>query len=218
MRAETRIRKELIRVSIIDDHQVVRSGLKSMLEKEPTVAVVSEFSDGESFLDAFSLMDDVDVLLLDISMPKAGGLEVMERLAQGEEPPAVIILSVHPEESHALQAVIAGARGYLNKQCSRETLIEAITCVAHGGLYFSRRAQTLLFHSNSHKDLLTTDLLSSQELSVFTGLCRGMTTKEIAFTMDVSSKSVSTYKTRLMEKLNAKNLADLIRIGISWGI
>ncbi len=209
--------KKLIRVGIIDDHQVVRSGLLSLLEGEKTIAVISEFSDGASFIDAYSIMESLDVVLLDISMPKAGGLAVMEMLSRQEKPPSVIILSVHPEETHALHAVNAGAKGYLNKQCDKKTLVEAITCVAHGGMYFTKKARSLIFRETA-KTVQCSEVLSPQELMVFTGICKGLSNKEISFTMDISVKSVSTYKNRLMEKLRARNLADLIRIGISWGV
>lgn len=218
MNQESRVCKEMIRVSLVDDHQLVRSGLRSLLEHEPAVSVVSEFSDGASFLDAYGVMEKADVLILDVSMPKAGGLEVLDQLSREKDSLSVIILSVHPEESHAVQAFIAGAKGYLNKRCACEAVLEAIICVANGGLYFSRRAQSMMFQDVFLHKMGADDLLSPKELLVFTGLCRGMSPKEIAGSMGISANSVNTYKERLMKKLKVKTLADIIRVGITRGI
>ncbi|MCF7945734.1 MAG: response regulator transcription factor [Spirochaetia bacterium] len=211
----------MISVAIVDDHQLVRTGLKTLLEDIPDIEVTADFSGGTKFLSEYSRLQNLDVLLLDISMPDITGMEVLTQILDQPNAPAVIFLTVYPEESYAQQAISAGAKGYLTKNCSRETLIQAITSVAHGGIYISNKTRELLFMQNAKEPLTPPpekDLLSSQELTVFTHICKGLTIKEISFTMNLSPKSVSTYKTRVMEKLHVKNLAELIRIGISWGL
>ncbi len=129
----------MINVVIVDDHQVVRTGLMALLENAPGIEVAAEFADGSDFLTALPELSGVDVVLLDISMPKMGGLEVLHELVTMPKAPGVIFLTVYPEESYALQAIRAGAKGYLTKDSSREMLVEAVTAVAYGGTFLSEK-------------------------------------------------------------------------------
>jgi len=213
----------MISVVIVDDHQVVRTGLKALLENAPGIDVTAEFGDGSDFLTALPGLGKVSVVLLDISMPRMGGLEVLHELVTMPNAPGVIFLTVYSEESYALQAIRAGAKGYLTKECSREMLVEAVTAVAYGGTFLSEKVRKLMFSDNfagteAEAEAIWRDQLSSRELSVFIHICRGLTIKEISFKMALSPKTVSTYKTRLMEKLQVSTLSELIKIGLAWGL
>ncbi len=210
----------MISVVIVDDHQVVRTGLRHLLDDNPDITITAEYDDGSVFLSTYPQLKPFDVLLLDILMPRTGGLEVMKELGSCKTSPGVIFLTVHPEETYAIQAFQAGAKGYLNKDCSKETLIDAVHAVASGGMYFSSKTRKLMINGTGEKgqDMREIEKLSRQELKVFTYICRGLTVKEIAYSMSISQKTVSTYKSRLTEKLGAKNLTEVIKAGISWGI
>jgi DNA-binding NarL/FixJ family response regulator len=210
----------MINVGIVDDHQLIRVGLKALLEDEQTIDIVAEYSSGQQLIDAVSGGDvTLDIILLDISMPGLGGMEVLKQLNEFEKAPPVIFITMYSEDAYAVQSIHEGAKGYLTKGCSREELVEAITVVSNGGIYLNGRGLDLLLHQKDGSDRKDTVLstLSEQEMAVFNYVCRGLTIKEIAYEMGISSKSVSTYKSRFMEKLGAKSLAEVIRIGISLG-
>lgn len=211
----------MIKVGIVDDHQLIRVGLKALLKDEQRIEVAAEYSSGQQLIDAVSGGDvTLDIILLDISMPGLGGMEVLKQLNELEDSPPVIFITMYSEDAYAVQSIHEGAKGYLTKGCSREELVEAITVVSNGGIYLNGRGLDLLLHqkdgSESRKDTVLS-MLSEQEMAVFNHVCRGLTIKEIAYEMGISSKSVSTYKSRFMEKLGAKSLAEVIRIGISLG-
>lgn len=211
----------MINVAIVDDHQLIRVGLKALLKDEQTIEVSAEYSSGQQLIDAVKNGGvSLDIILLDISMPGLGGMEVLKQLNEFEDSPPVIFITMYSEDAYAVQSIHEGAKGYLTKGCSREELVEAITVVSNGGIYLNGRGLDLLLHpkegSESRKDTVLSTL-SEQEMAVFNHVCRGLTIKEIAYEMGISSKSVSTYKARFMEKLGAKSLAEVIRIGISLG-
>jgi len=212
----------MINVAIVDDHQVVRNGIEVMLADAPDIAVTAEFSDGKEFLEALPRLGHIDVLLLDISMPQTGGFEVLTELGKtdavkGMRHPAVIIITVINDPSVARQALNAGAGGYLTKDASASHMQQAIRTVAAGGVCVPAAAghglETISAVKRRRKETL-----SERELEVFLRICRGLTIKEISYDMKLSPKTISTYKKRIMEKLEAETLTELLKIGTSWGL
>ncbi len=153
-------------------------------------------------------------------MPDMSGMEVLQKMRNFPDAPPVIILSAFSKELFAVQAVKFGAMGYLEKSCSRTELIDALNCVIDGKMYVSKQTtQMLLQNSSPEENLqLEAEVLSRQELTVFAFICKGITGKEIAHTLSVTPRTVSTYKARLMRKLEATTMTELLEIGISWGL
>lgn len=205
----------MIHVVIVDDHALVRAGLTAVFEKTDDIRVVGAFSDGATFLSGLARIERVDVVLLDVTMPKTDGMAVLDRLRARRNPPRTIMLSMHPARSHAQRAVDAGAHGYVTKDAEDATVLEAVRTVAWGGLYFSDTGTELLMREGTEPasdDVM--DRLSDQERRVFRLLYMGLTTKEIARDLDLSPKTVSTYKSRLMAKLGVANMLELIRFAV----
>lgn len=212
-----------IKVVIVDDQRVVRFGLRAMLRETQGIDVVAEFKNGKDFLTSYHGLPDVDVVLLDITMPVMDGLAVLEALTQQDCYPAVIVVTMFKEEAYALKALRAGAKGYLTKECSPKTLVEAITSVAYGGTYLSSALQAMLFCPSMLDDntfLLedTEKMISKREMEVFSLLYKGYSIKEISYELGICAKTVSTYKSRLMEKLQISTHSELVKVGINWGL
>ena len=204
----------MIRVFLADDHPVVREGLKRLLLEHPDITVTGEASTGDQVLSGLDA-GSVDVLLLDVSMPGPGFLELMRRLRTDHPDLRVLVLSVHPEDQYARRAVRAGAAGYLTKDQSPTELVAAVRRVHSGSRYISEHLAQLLAadlaggfrHSGYER-------LSDREHEVLCLLGSGKAPKEIAARLQVSSKTVSTYRTRLLAKLELRTTADLIRFAV----
>lgn len=208
----------MIRVAIVDDHELMREGLVSMLSRDAGIEVAATFPDGESFLADATRHAPLDVVLIDVTLPTLDGFEILETLRSSwREPPPVVFLSMHPERTHAVKAIRAGAHGYLTKDASAATILEAIRTVVWGGIYLSETGHELLLHEQGGDRAEDRGRgmagLSDQERRVFSLLYEGRTVSEIARILHISQKTVSTYKSRLMDKLGARSLLDLVRIG-----
>jgi DNA-binding NarL/FixJ family response regulator len=207
----------MISVIVVEDHLLVRSGLASLFEKIGDFRIVAEYADGREFIQALKDLPQADVILMDIAMPWLSGLEVLEQTKVRPNFPPVVLLTMFPHRTYAEQACRLGAKGYVTKDSSHEELLEAITAVAAGGTYgFSGYGDDYVASSmemDGAPSLI--EGLSAREHEVFRALCAGMTVKETAYALDISVKSVSTYKTRLMEKLGVDSLSELIRIGLT---
>ena len=201
----------MIRLAIADDHPIVREGLRRIATEEPGIAVAGEAS---TAVELFELLDKsaVDVVLLDVSMPGATFVETLTELRERHPTVRILVLSVHPEDQWAMRALRAGAAGYLTKDRSPEQLVEAIRRVARGGKYVS---DTLAEKLAGLVDLARTraphELLSDREFEVLRALGSGMAVKDVAEQLRLSAKTVSTYRTRLLEKMNLRSTADLVR-------
>ena len=207
----------MIAIIIVEDHLLVRSGLFSVFDQQNDMVVAAEFPDGREFLQAFDDLPKADVILMDIAMPWVSGLEVLEKLSGQSGVPPVILLSMYPHRTYAAKAKKLGAKGYITKDCSHEELLAAIHSVVRGGSYGLKdwdEDHTEWSHTKEASESVI-EGLSQREQEVFRALCMGLTVKEIAYQMGISVKSVSTYKTRLMEKMKLDSLSDLIRIGMS---
>jgi DNA-binding NarL/FixJ family response regulator len=209
----------MIHVAIVDDHAVVRAGLNAVFKTAQGIRVVGTFEHGRSFLSGLARLNRVDVVMLDISMPGADGFDVLRRLSVRREPPRVILLSMHPAHMHAQHAQELGAHGYVTKDASDETLIDAVRTVAWGGMYFGATDVEPVAKQGRPRGVEPQgfESLSDQEMRVMRLIYLGLSTKEIAQDLSVSPKTVSTYKSRIMDKMGVGNLIELIRHAESAG-
>jgi DNA-binding NarL/FixJ family response regulator len=201
----------MIRILIADDHPVVRMGVKQILEKVSDMEVKGEASDGAEALDKIT-KKKFDVVLLDISMPGIGGLEVLKQLKRKKPSLPVLLLSMHPEKQYAIRALKSGASGYLTKKSAPYELEKAIRTVSQGEKYISSSlAKILASHLESYMNRPPHETLSNQEYQVFSMICMGNTQTEIAQDLDLSIKTISTYRNRIMKKMKMKNDVELSR-------
>ena len=202
-----------IRVLIADDHAVVRRGIRHILETTPDLKVVAEAGDGEELLEKLR-KEPFDVLLMDVTMPATNPVELIARIKAQHPQVAVLVHSMHSEGPVASRMLKAGASGYITKDSEPEQLLAALRKVAAGGRYIGAElAQQLAFGNGAGRPLH--ELLSDREGQVFFLLASGKTLKAIAKELHLSPKTASTYKTRIMEKLNLKSDADLIRYALA---
>ncbi len=201
--------KPPISILIADDHTIVREGLKQILAETPDMVVVDEASNGQEVLDK-ALKNEHDVILLDISMPGRSGLDILKQLKTERPRTAVLVLSMYSEEQYALRALKAGASGYLTKESAPDRLIEAIRKVSEGRKYISASvAEKLAFNLELGEEKPPHENLSDREYQVMCMIASGKTVKEIAEELALSVKTISTYRTRILEKTGLKNNAAL---------
>lgn len=208
----------MIRVLIVDDHDLVRAGIRRILEASNVVKVSGEADSGE---EALRLMreDAADVVLMDVNMPGMGGMEATRRILASSPDARVIILTVHAQAPFPTQLLKAGASGYLTKGCASDELIGAIRKVAGGGRYVSGDiAQQLALSMLPGGARSPLDELSHREIEVMMMLVQGSDIQQIADTLHISHKTVRTYKARLYEKLGVKNAVGLTHMAIRHGI
>lgn len=206
----------MIRVVIADDHALVRGGLKALLEGTPDIRAVAEVGDADALFTTLA-STPADVLLLDISMPGPGFTETLERLARDHRRVRTVVVSMHPEDRFAMRAFRAGARGYVEKRRSAEDVIDAIRRVFVGRRYVSPAlAERLVTGAEREGSLHET--LSDREFEVLRALAAGEAPKDIALRLDVSPKTVSTYRARILEKTGLSSTADLVRYVLQEGL
>lgn len=204
----------MIRVVIADDHTIVREGLKQLLFAASDVEVVDEARDGHDVLRSVR-ENEFEVLLLDLSMPGKGGMDLIKQV-KGEKPKLkILVLSMHAEHQYAVRAIKAGASGYLTKDSASTQLLSAIRKVAGGGAVISAEvAEQLALSAMPHADGPLHASLSDREYQVFQLIVGGASVSDIAQQLNLSVKTVSTHKARLMEKMGLANQAELIRYAI----
>jgi two-component system, NarL family, invasion response regulator UvrY len=204
----------MIKVLITDDHPVVRRGIRQILEEDEGIRLIDEASDGKELIEKM-IKQEYDVILLDISLPGRSGLDLITQIKKIRQKTAVLILSIHSEEMYAIQALRNGASGYLTKMSAPEELITAIRKVSEGDRYITgslAEKMTSDFLNGVKKPLK--ELLSARELEVLKLIADGKTVAQIASELSLSPKTISTYRSRLLEKLNLKTTADLIRYSL----
>lgn len=209
----------MIRVFVADDHAIVRAGIKQVLAEEPDIQVVGEADNGSELLRA--LRDNhFAVLVLDMSMPGRSGVELIKQLKRERPRLRVLVLSMHDEAQYAVRAIKAGAQGYLTKTSAPTELVGALRKVAGGGVYFGPEvAERLALSFSTPRDESPPHLrLSDREHQIYLRLAQGATVTEIAEELCLSSKTVSTHKARILQKLGAANLAELIRYAVRQGL
>jgi len=204
----------MIRVLIADDHPIVREGLKQIIAETPDMVVANEASNAQEVLDKV-WENDYSVVLLDISMPGRSGLDILKQLKSERPELPVLILSVHPEEQYAVRVLRAGASGYLTKESAPDELIAAIRKVSLGRKYVSSSlAEKLAFDLEIEAEKPLHETLSDREYQVLCMIAQGKTVKEIAEELSLSVKTISTYRSRILEKMRMNNNAQLTHYAI----
>ena len=204
----------MIKVLIADDHPIVRQGLRQILSGIPDMEVAGEAANARETLDQVRA-GGWDVLVLDITMPDRSGFDILKDLKLGQPQLPVLVLSIHAEEQLAIRVLKAGASGYLTKENAPGELVKAIRKVVSGGKYISRGlAETLAFNLDVGSDRPPHEALSDREFQVMQLMARGKTVTEIADTLSLSAKTVSTYRNRLLQKMNLETNAEIIRYAI----
>lgn len=207
----------MISVLIADDHAIVRKGLRQILSDVPDMLLADEAIDGVEALKKV-MNNTYDVVILDISMPRKDGLDVLKSIKSLKPDLPVLILTVHSEEKYAVRALRAGASGYLMKSVSPAELILAIRKIARGEKYMSSSIAEKLVGELIPNEEPSHSLLSDREYQVMCMSVSGRSLNEIAEDLSLSVQTVSTYRNRILEKLNMKNIADVIRYAVKNGI
>jgi two-component system, NarL family, response regulator NreC len=203
-----------IRILLADDHNVMRKGLRLLLESQPEFTVVAEAADGRQAVEQTETTNP-DVVVLDIAMPNLSGIEAAQRIIAQRPNTSIIFLSMHSDEGYVLRALKAGARGYLLKDSAEGDLIEAITTVHQGKTFFSREIGKMLVEDYI-REIKTRgvedsyELLTSREREILQLLAEGKSNKEIAGVLNLSSHTVETHRRNLQDKLNLHGFAELI--------
>lgn len=208
----------MIRVAIADDHPIVREGLRRIVSDDGGISVAGEAS---SAVELFRLLKGaaVDVVLLDVSMPGPTFIETLKDLRREHPSVKVLVISAHPEDQWAMRSLQAGASGYLTKDHSPEQLVHAIRRVARGGKFVSETmAERLAGMVDSGRTRAPHEALSDREFEVLRALGSGMMVKDVAAELRLSAKTVSTYRTRLLEKMGLETKADLVRYVVAHGL
>jgi len=204
----------MIRVIIADDHTIVREGLKQLLGAAADLEVVGEARDGH---EALKIVRDTefDVLLLDLSMPGKGGMELIRQVKDEKPKVRIVVLSMHAEHQYAVRAIKTGASGYLTKDSATTQLVAAIRKVAGGGAFISAEvAEQLALSAMPHAEGPPHASLSNREYQIFQLLVAGKSVSDIAVQLNLSVKTVSTHEARLMEKMGVANQTELVRYAI----
>ncbi|MDY6970353.1 MAG: response regulator transcription factor [Spirochaetota bacterium] len=204
----------MIKIIIADDHEIVRAGLKQILSDSEDMIVAGEASDGQELLEMVR-KNKYDTILLDMTMPGRSGLEILKQLKMEKPNIPVLILSMHPEDQYAVRALKAGASGYLTKETASDKLVEAIRKVHSGGKYISDTLAERLADILTHDiDKPPYEILSDREYEVFRMIASGKTVSEIAREMFLNVKTISTYRARILAKMNMNNNAELTHYAI----
>ncbi len=203
-----------MKVLIGDDHSVVRKGLIQILKEAFPFAEITEASNGAEMF-KLALKNTYEIIISDISMPGRSGIDFIKEFKEIQPKTPVLILSIHPAELYANRTIKAGASGYINKESAPEELVIAVKQLLNGKKYITDEVAEILFESKSTKhEKLPHEILSNREFEVFKMIAQGKNSNEIAKTLSLSANTVSTYKTRLLDKMNLKNISDITRYAI----
>ena len=208
----------MIRILLADDHAMFRAGLRRIIDEEFEMLVTGEAADGREVMRKI-LAEDYDVVILDINLPGRNGIEVLSEIKTAKPNLAVLILSMYSEEQFALRAIRAGASGYLTKESAPVELTSAIRKVAQGSKYLSAAvAQLLAYEVDTCLEKLSHEKLSDREYEVMLQITSGKKINEIAAELNLSSKTISTYRTRLLEKMGMETNAELTQYALRYGL
>ena len=211
---------EMIDILLVDDHAMFRAGIKALIEAEDRLRVVGEAADGDEAVDRVRELKP-DIVIMDLSMPGANGLEATRRISALGLNTSVLVLTVHAEEEYLVPVVEAGASGYLTKTSADTDLLEAIRIVARGQVFLPPKAATLLL--KRYKDAEGEDSaglrdLSSREQEVLALTAEGFSSREIGLKLFISPKTVDTYRARIMDKLGLTHRSELVRFALRVGL
>ncbi len=204
----------MIKILIADDHSVVRAGLKQIISGIPDMAIVDEAGNANVVIDKIR-NNDYSVVVLDIAMPGKSGLDTLKEIKAERPGLPVLMLSMYPEDQYAIRVLKSGAAGYLTKESAPEELVTAIRTVANGKKYISPSlAEKLVINLDSDGKKEPHELLSDREYQVLRMIASGKAVSEIADELSLSVKTISTYRSRVLEKMNLKNNAELTTYAI----
>ena len=199
----------MIKIGIVDDHAIVRAGLRQFFSDHVDLRVVGEAGSGREAIDLIRA-EEIDVLIMDLAMPGQSGLDALAMIRAKAPDMGILILSGYPEEQYALNLIRKGASGYLNKECDPADIVNAIRTIALGRRHITPAVAELLAQQLTRKgDVPAHAQLSEREFQVFLKLAKGETAGDIAKSLSLSVKTVSTYRTRLMEKMGLASNSDL---------
>jgi DNA-binding NarL/FixJ family response regulator len=211
-----------IRILLADDHTVMRNGLRLLLERQPNLTVVGEASDGRETVRAAEAVSP-DVVVMDIAMPNLNGIEAARQITSARPETAIVILSMHSDESYVIRALKAGARAYLLKDSAEGDLIAAIHAITEGKSFFSPAISRILVEDymrqleQRHVED-TYELLTAREREILQLLAEGKSNKEAAAMLNLSTYTVETHRTHILQKLNLHNVPELILYAVRKGI
>lgn len=204
----------MIRILITDDHAIVRQGLARILEKDQGMEIVAECDNG---IDALNWLrgNDCDIAMIDISMPGMSGIDLLKQIREEKPKLPVLVISIYPEDQYAVRLIKAGAAGYLTKGSAPAIVLEAVRQIASGKKYISPVVAEMLANECGAQDgKLPHETLSDREYQIFLLLSSAKTVSEIADTLALSGKTVSTYRSRILEKMHLRNNAELMHYAI----
>jgi two-component system invasion response regulator UvrY len=208
----------MIKILIVDDHAIVREGLNRIIQAEKDMVVTGMAKDGSEVI-RFMLENEIDVIVLDISMPGKSGLDLIKDVKQVQPLVKILMLSMYPEERFAMRSIKAGASGYLTKEMAPEEIVIAIRTIHSGRKYItSALADMIADELQNPSEKVPHELLSDREFEVLCMLAVGKPVVEIAGTLSLSESTVSTYRMRILQKMNLKSNSDLIHYGIEHGL
>ena len=208
----------MINILIVDDHAIVREGLRRIIDDTSEINVVNEASTGQEALDLI-WENKYDLVLMDISMPGKNGLQTLKEIKKYDAKLPILMLSMHAEEQYAMRAIKAGASGYITKESTSDQLVSAIRKIYAGRKHISQRVAELLVTDIYHdEDKGLHEYLSDREFEIFKLIVRGDSAKIIAVNLSISDKTVSTYRSRILKKMNMKSTADLVHYAIENNI
>ncbi len=204
----------MLRILIADDHAIIRKGLKQILLEEYPSATIEEVNDAEAAINK-TITNEWDILICDLSMPGRSGLDVLQHVKQNSLKLPVLILSIHPEEQYAIRALRAGAAGYLSKDAATDELVKAVQRILQGRKYISSSlAEIMASELDQDTSKPPHELLSDREFHVFKLIADGKSVSEIAEQLSLSITTVSTYRSRILEKMEIKTNADMTRYAL----
>lgn len=206
-----------VTIVLVDDHAVVRAGVKRLLEQEPLFEVIGEAESGEKGYQLFGALKP-DVMVMDLSMPGMGGLEAIRRIMMRHEKAKILVLSMHEDLSFANQALKLGAKGYLIKNTLGDDLVKAIETISRGEVFLSDEIAKKIAVSSIEGDQDPIHDLSAREFEIFRLLAEGLEVDAISTTLNISPKTVSNYQTVIKQKLNIHTPVELIRYAIKAGV
>ena len=208
----------MINILLVDDHLIVREGIKRIIDDTPDIKTIAEASSGKEAMDLI-YKNKYDLILLDISMTGQNGLQTLKLIKKHDKTIPVLMLSMHSEEQYAMRSMKAGASGYMTKDTASNELVTAIRKINNGRKFISKEVAELLATDLYHDDEKDPhEQLSDREFEILKMIATGTTTKAIARELSISPKTVSTYRSRILDKLNMRNNSDLIHYVIDYNL